>query len=98
MRNEILNTHTSSTNAINCAIRKAGIANIELRGGRGYQYFVYSEGDRYDTRSEYVCYVRDLTIAQWVERAREARREMDGTAELERTAANLRRYFKANRK
>lgn len=93
------NEHTSSTAKINAAIRKAGIEHITLRGGRGYQYFIYSDGaGDWDTRSEYVCYVRDHSVAEWIELAREFANEKNGTAEAERTARNLRRYFKANKR
>lgn len=64
-------THTSSVAHINKRIRDAGIEHIVLQGGRGYQYFVYDDAGRYETCSEYVCYVRDLPVQEWVERARQ---------------------------
>ena len=64
-------THTSSTARINKAIRAAGLPHVTLRGGRGYQYLVFNDGVLYDTRSEMVCYVRDLSVEQWVDLAKE---------------------------
>ena len=58
--------HTSSTRAINAAIRKAGVHNIELRAGRGYQYLVYSDGYTFETHCEYVYRIRDYSIFDWI--------------------------------
>jgi len=69
-------THTSSTNAINKAIKDCGIENVTLKGGKGYQYFVYSTPTCYDSQSEMVCYVRDLSIGEWVKLAGEFYQKM----------------------
>jgi len=69
-------THTSSTARINKAIRAAGLPHVTLRGGRGYQFFVFNDGVLYDTRSEMVCYVRDLSVDEWVALAQQFAREV----------------------
>lgn len=48
---------------------------------QGYQYFVYDDGRRYETHSEYICYVSDLPVERWVELGRRALADIRGQGE-----------------
>lgn len=58
------------------AISKAGIP-LELVRGAGYQYFVFDDANHFETASVCVCYLNQLTVAQWVEEARAAMLEIN---------------------
>lgn len=58
--------------SVNVALRAAGIPLEFVTTRRGYQYFIFDNGSRYETFSEMVAYVHHLSVAQWVERGRTA--------------------------
>ena len=53
---------------INAAIAKAGIP-LEIVRGEGYQYFIYDDGDHFETVSIYVCWLNTYSVAEWVNQA-----------------------------
>jgi len=65
--------------AVNKRLRSLGYPDLRLRGGRGYQYFTYSDGARFEDRSEMVYRVSDLTVDEWVERALDFARDLGVT-------------------
>lgn len=44
---------------------------LDLVRGKGYWYFVYDDGVKYDTKSVYVVLLRQLTINEWAVEGRE---------------------------
>lgn len=69
---------------INAAIRRAGLEHIEFCRGDGYCYFTFDDGKWFDSHSVMVCYISQLPLDSWLEKAREAADVM---------AANRRRLF-----
>jgi hypothetical protein len=67
---------TITVKQINAAIAKAEIP-LEIVRGSGYQYFVLDDGKRFETESVMVCYLNQLTVAQWVDEARVAMSKME---------------------
>lgn len=54
--------------SVNAALRAAGIPLEFVTTRQGYQYWIYDDGERFETVSEMVCYVRQLSVDQWVDR------------------------------
>ena len=40
---------------------------IELVQGKGYCYFIYDDGDKFETQSEFVDRVSDMDYDKWLE-------------------------------
>lgn len=57
--------------SVNRAVAKAGIP-LELVRGEGYHYWVYDNGSRFETVSEYTMYTSHLSEWEWMESAKEA--------------------------
>jgi hypothetical protein len=56
---------------INAALKRECMP-LEFVGTReGYHYFTTDSSLPYDSHSVYTCYVKDLTVDQWLEHARE---------------------------
>lgn len=51
---------------------------LELVRGKGYFYFVFDDGKRYDTLSVMVYRLNDLTLAQWVDEGKQYAARMMG--------------------
>jgi hypothetical protein len=50
---------------------------IELVRGKGYLYFVYDDGEKYDTLSVMVPRLNDLALAQWIAEGKEFAAKME---------------------
>ncbi len=60
-----------TTRAINSALRRAGLA-VEIQNNRdGYSYFTNPEKGQVG-ESVYVCYLNQMSVADWVAQARYA--------------------------
>ena len=59
---------------VNRAIKKI---NLEVVKGEGYHYFVDITTGEQIGSSIYVCYLKDLSLEQWIREAEDARREYD---------------------
>ena len=70
---------TTHIHTVNAALRRLH-PNLKLNGGKGYQYFTISAPGLFETHSVYVCYVRDLTLDQWLEEARSFLRDLHRAA------------------
>lgn len=53
---------------LNAKLKKLD-SNLTLRKGEGYFYFVYSDGDRFETKSVMVYRLNELTETQWIKEA-----------------------------
>jgi len=51
---------------------------LELVKGKGYLYFVFDDGKRYDTLSVMVARLNDLSLAQWVDEGKQFAARMMG--------------------
>jgi hypothetical protein len=51
---------------------------VELVKGKGYLYFVFDDGKRYDTLSVMVPRLNDLTLDRWVAEGKEFAARMTG--------------------
>jgi hypothetical protein len=51
---------------------------VELVRGKGYLYFVFDDGKRYDTLSVMVPRLNDLALAQWVNEGKQFAAKMMG--------------------
>lgn len=56
-----------TTGTVNALLKREGLGRIQLRGGRGYQYFTFDE--YHDTLSIYVYRVSDMTNGEWLTEA-----------------------------
>ena len=57
--------------AINSALRRAGL-DVEIQNNRdGYSYFTHPEKGQVG-ESVWVCYLNQMSVAGWVEKARHA--------------------------
>lgn len=52
---------------------------VELVRGEGYHYFIFDDGERYDSKSIMCPRYGDLTLAQWLEEGRTFAREVDAS-------------------
>lgn len=51
---------------VNAALRRRGIP-LELVRGEGYHYFVFDDGERFETVSEMVGYTSHVSLDRWIE-------------------------------
>jgi len=51
---------------------------VELVKGKGYFYFVYDDGKKYNTLTVPVYKLNELTLAQWVEEGKQFAARMSG--------------------
>lgn len=62
----------TTSRMVNAALKREGLP-LTFEGTReGYHYFVFDDGaNRFETHSVYTCWVRDLTVDQWLGHARD---------------------------
>lgn len=53
---------------LNAQLKKLD-SNLILRKGEGYFYFVYSDGNQFETKSVMVYRLNELTETQWIKEA-----------------------------
>jgi len=59
---------TATVKKVQAAINKAGIP-LEFVRGAGYHYFVFDDGEWFDTESVMAPYTSHCTVSQWLEDA-----------------------------
>jgi len=52
-------------------IRIIGDHRLSLQRGDGYWYFVFDDGEKFDTESVMVMRLKDLPLSSWVSQGRE---------------------------
>jgi hypothetical protein len=54
-----------STATVTRRLKAAGLP-VTMYRGDGYHYFIFDDGERYESHSEMEMYFRSLTVDQWV--------------------------------
>ena len=62
---------TATIKRVQAAISKAGIP-LEFVRGEGYHYFVFDDGEQYETETVMIPYTSHCSVSRWLEEAQSA--------------------------